>query len=60
MAPLAMNNDCVDYEIVLSYQVVSTQITFIITPAFIMSAVFMVLAPNTMALGAVATGSMKA
>ena len=60
MAPLPMNNDFVKYEVVLTYQVVSTQITFIITPAFIISAVFMVLAPNTMALGAVATGSMNA
>ena len=37
-----------------------TQIMFIRNPAVIISNVFILLAPKTIALGAVATGSMKA
>jgi len=39
---------------------VITQIKFITNPAFIISTVFIELCPNTIALGAVATGSAKA
>ena len=41
-------------------QMTVTQTKFMGKPAFIMSLVFMELCPNTMALGAVATGSAKA
>ena len=44
----------------LAYHVVKTHMRFITIPAIIISTVFNVLAPNTMAFGAVATGSMKA
>lgn len=41
-------------------QMMTTHTKFIGKPAFIMSLVFMELWPNTMALGAVATGKAKA
>ena len=46
--------------VLIERAMVITQTKFIKKPAFIISLVFIVLCPNTIALGAVATGSAKA
>jgi hypothetical protein len=55
-----MNVSIFQPDLLIEMTRVMTQIRFMTNPAFIMSVVFMLLCPNTIALGAVATGSAKA